>query len=343
MNKMIFKMMIIVGLMVPLCTQARVDDPGLARRKLNLFIRDYEKNPLSDTQIKQALADMSPSMREEYVDLVWPVKSKERIGNAVKNISKQITDGHIKDSETLDLRIKAFAKLEGLKDVEKFRNIFQGQLESMSEEKGKEEKEGFKGFKSPEEQSKPLIDFGSQESDLDKVLDTIFNTVKDAFDKDYYKNNNYENSRDLEKLSNILTDKSLTAGSTSTVGLINEFSKNIRAYFKDRAIHGLNMGYWLEGSKHYNFAAQAIVLFNRIAEFCIMQASKAAKENRCDRYNNIMTILKKGIEWCDKQIELYREKKEFKEVMTKGDNTADYKDIKEQYQNLVKEKSNCNK
>ena len=94
MNKMILKILVILGLIAPVCADAvykRIDSPGVAQRKLNLLLKNVKE--MSASQRKQAVADLSPSLKEYYEEMLKvPSGRSEKLDNALLVVKRAILD-----------------------------------------------------------------------------------------------------------------------------------------------------------------------------------------------------------------------------------------------------------
>lgn len=134
MNKMLLKILVILGLIAPVCTVAmrkRVDSPGVAQHKLDMVIKGVKG--MTEDEKKQAFADLSPALRADYEDALnnMPVKDRKNFEAAFLIMKRKIKDGELNnekevldfanilkvelelnDSETLDLKILGKRRLE---------------------------------------------------------------------------------------------------------------------------------------------------------------------------------------------------------------------------------------
>lgn len=107
MNKIMFKVAMICTLLTCWGVSAlRKDTPGVAQRKLNLMIQNAEKNPLTDAQIKQLLNDISPSLKEDYQDMVDQIRAKKY---ATSKEKKEIVEEIVEETVNIvDQKIRTF-------------------------------------------------------------------------------------------------------------------------------------------------------------------------------------------------------------------------------------------
>ena len=220
MNKMLLKILVILGLIAPVCADAaykRVDAPGVAQRKLNLLLKSVRE--MTESEKKQALADLSPSLREDYEEMLGVASSRRKdIEMAMVDMVELIDINFIKSSSDIDDVISVIAKANNLnaKETNQIKLISKKHLEKKSrvdKEVAKEDKEVAKEDKEVTKEDKEVAKEEDKENKKD--LSVFLSELRKYFDKQL------KDDVDAYSVTSLVTDKA------------NRFTTNVRDYKSD--------------------------------------------------------------------------------------------------------------
>lgn len=215
MNKMFLKIMAILSLVIFVGAHGmrkRVDSPGVAQHKLDKVINKI--STMTESEIKQALADMSPVLRSNYEEDLkdMPEEDKSKFVDAFSKVAA-IIDSEDVDNETVDKVVEVLSKdedfsVEQEKDLKAF-----GELAL----KEKKEKAG-EQVVNDQKQSKENKDL----SIFLKELSAYFNKQLNNKDKPYL-------------VTNLVTDKANRFSTTSSdyekfAPQVNNFFTGLQQY-----------------------------------------------------------------------------------------------------------------
>ena len=250
MNKNVQKL-IIIGLLSSslLLDAVRTMSVGVAQRELKLMIQNAKKNPPSPEKIKQLLDDVSPSLREQYQEMIDEIdttvrkkevsveeEKKETIDSvdiALSIISNQIKRGSSKeDAQSLAVKLVEdegfkFNEVTAVRFMKMANNLIEKtffkieEKDGVDEEDGDKEKRQFtKELEEINRQEQKGGELRAKEIKLSKYITSFCDFFNLYFDKDSFK----------KTLKKTLKEKSFSGGIAELDESINTFFTSMMDY-----------------------------------------------------------------------------------------------------------------